>query len=149
MITDLKCQKYFIMAKKHLRRQIHESKCLSQLNFVFFYTSGRENKKTDSLIHWENNSLANNQDYWKQYLLKIILLFEKHEISFINLDKSRTSLEKVIQANLVDFYCQKIRKSIKTSYSIEDINNCHLLDWSVDMKNDIWWFDCFWVSDNL
>ena len=55
----------------------------------------------------------------------------------------------MIQANLVDLYCTKLRKSIRTSSSIEGINTCHFSDLFVDIKNCIRQFDRFWVPDNL
>ena len=67
----------------------------------------------------------------------MILPPERLEISCIDLDKSKTTFKRVIQANLVDLYCTKLRKSIRTSFFIEDINPCHLLDLFVDIKNCI------------
>ena len=79
----------------------------------------------------------------------MILLPERLEISSIDPDKSKTTPEKVIQANLVDLYCTKPCKSIRTSSSIEDINTCHLSDLFVDIKNCIRRFNRLWVPDNL
>lgn len=57
--------------------------------------------------------------------------------------------QMVIQTNLVDFYCTKLYKSIRTSFSIEGINICYLSDLFVDTKNCICRFDRFWIPDNL
>ena len=79
----------------------------------------------------------------------MILLSERLEISSIDLDKSKTTPERMIQTNLIDPYCTKLRESIRTSSSIEDINTHHLLDLFVDTKNCIRRFDHLWVLDNL
>ena len=79
----------------------------------------------------------------------MILPPERLEISSIDPDKSKTTPERVIQANLVDPYCTKLRESIRTSSSIEGINTRHLSDLFVDTKNYIRRFDRLWVPDNL
>ena len=55
----------------------------------------------------------------------------------------------MIQANLVDLYCTKLRKTIRTSSSIESINTCHLSDLFIDTKDCIRQFNRLWVSNNL
>ena len=59
------------------------------------------------------------------------------------------TFEKVIQANLIGFYCTKLCKSIRTSSSIESINTRYLSNLFVDTKNCFRQFDCPWVSDKL
>ena len=55
----------------------------------------------------------------------------------------------MIQANLVDPYCTKLRELIRTSSFIESINTRHLSNLFVDTKNCIRQFDRLWVPDNL
>ena len=55
----------------------------------------------------------------------------------------------MIQANLVDSYCTKLRKTIRTSSSIEGINTRHLSDLFIDTKDCIRQFNRLWVPDNL
>lgn len=57
--------------------------------------------------------------------------------------------EKVIKANLVEFYYIKLCKTIRTSFFVEDINSCHFSDLLVDIKNDIRQFNCLQILDNL
>ena len=64
-------------------------------------------------------------------------------------DKIKTISEKVIQAILVDFYCTKLRKTIKTSFFIEGINIRHFSDLFIDTKDYICQFNSLWVPDNL
>ena len=118
-------------------------------NFVISYTPGRENRKADLLTCRPNNCPANNHDNQQQHLLQMILPPERLKISSIYSEKSKTTPERVIQANLVNSYCTKLRKSIRISFSIESINTCHLSDLFVDTKNCLRRFDRLWVSDNL
>ena len=122
---------------------------MSRFNFVISYTPGRENRKTDSLTRRPNDCPADNHDDQQQHLLQTIFPPKRLEISSIDPDKNKTTPERVIQANLVDPYCTKLRKSIRTSSSIEGINTCHLSDLFVDTKNCICQFDRLWVPDNL
>ena len=122
---------------------------MSRFNFVISYTPGRENEKADSLICRPNDCPADDHNDQQQHLLQTILLPKKLEISSIDPDKSKTTPERVIQANLVDLYCTKLRKSIRTSSSIEGINTRYLSDLFVDTKNCIRQFDRLWVPDNL
>ena len=122
---------------------------MSGFNFVIFYTPGRENRKADSLTCRPNDCPADDYDDRQQYLLQTILPPERLEISSIDPDKSKTTPERVIQANLVDPYCTKLRESIRTSFSIEGINTRHLSDLFIDTKNCIRRFDRLWVPDNL
>ena len=55
----------------------------------------------------------------------------------------------MIQANLVDLYFTKLRKTIRTSSSIEGINNRHLSDLFIHTKDCIRLFNRLWVLDNL
>ena len=55
----------------------------------------------------------------------------------------------MIQANLIDLYCTKLRESIRTRSFIKGTNTRHLSDLFVDTKNCICQFDCLWVPDNL
>lgn len=55
----------------------------------------------------------------------------------------------MIQANLIDFYCIKLCKIIKTSFFIKGINICYLSDLFINTKDYIRQFNCFWVLDNL
>ena len=137
MITDNKSLKYFITTKKLSRRQACWAEFLSGFNFVISYIPGRENGKADSLTRRPNDCPADDHDDRQQHLLQTILPPERLEISSIDPDKSKTTFERVIQANLIDPYCTKLRKSIKTSFFIEDINTCHLSNLFVDTKNCI------------
>lgn len=67
----------------------------------------------------------------------------------MDLDKSKTTLEKVIQINLVNLYFIKLCKIIKKSSFIEGINTCYFSDSFIDTKNCIYQFDRFWILDNL
>lgn len=49
----------------------------------------------------------------------------------------KTMPEKAIDVNLVDFYCMKLRKLIRTSFSLESMNTCQLSDLFSDTKNSI------------
>lgn len=62
---------------------------------------------------------------------------KKLEISFINLDKSQKTAKKVNLANLVKFYCMKLRKTIRPSYFMKNINNHHLSNIFINTNNDI------------
>ena len=135
--------------KKLSRRQACWAEFLSGFNFVISYIPGRENGKADSLTRRPNDCPADDHDDRQQHLLQTILPPERLEISSIDPDKSKTTPERVIQANLVDFYCTKLRKSIRTSSSIEGINTRHFSDLFVDTKNCIRRFDRLWVPDNL
>ena len=149
IITDHKSLEYFMTTKKLSRRQVCWAEFLSSFNFVIFYTPGRENRKADSLTCRANDCQANDQDDQQQHLLQIILLPERLEISIIDQDKSKMTPERVIQANLVDFYCTKLRETIRTSSSIEGINTRHFSDLFIDTQDCIRRFNRLWVSDNL
>ena len=43
----------------------------------------------------------------------------------------------MVQANLIDPYYTKLRKTIRTSSFIKSINTCHLLDVFIDTKDCI------------
>ena len=60
LIIDLKSLEYFMTTKKLSRRQVRWAEFLSGFNFVISYTLGRENGKADSLIHRQNDCLAND-----------------------------------------------------------------------------------------
>lgn len=49
----------------------------------------------------------------------MIFLSERLEISFIDVKKSNTTFERVILEKLTDLYCIKLRKAIKTCYSMK------------------------------
>ena len=55
----------------------------------------------------------------------------------------------MIQANWVDSYYLKLRKTIKRSLLIEGIINHHLSDLSIDTSDCIYQFNRLWVPDNL
>ena len=135
--------------KKLLRRQACWAEFLSGFNFVISYTPGRKNRKVDLLTYRPNNCLVDKHDDRQQYLLQTILPPEKLEISIIDQEKSKTTSERVIQANLVNSYYTKLRKIIRTSSSIEGINTRHLLDLFIDTKDCIRQFNRLWVPDNL
>ena len=123
--------------KKLSKRQAYWAEFLSGFNFVISYIPGRENGKADSLTCRPNDCPADDHDDRQQHLLQTILPPKRLEISSIDPDKSKTTPERVIQANLVDLYCTKLRKSIRTSSSIEGINTRHLSDLFVYTKNSI------------
>lgn len=116
---------------------------LSGLNFVIFYTSDQENRKTDSFTCWPNDCPADNYDDQQQHLLQTILSSEKLEISSIDLNESEITPEKIIQANLANPYCIKLCKTILTHSFIEGINTCHLLVLSIDTRGCICRFNRF------
>ncbi len=138
------------MTTKNLsKRQICWAEFLSGFNFIISYIPGRENRKADSLTCWLNNCPADDHNDWQQYLLQTICLHERLEISFIDLDKSETIPEKVIQENLTDPYYIKLCKTISTHSSIENINTCYFSDLFIDTRGCICWFNRFWVPDHL
>ena len=149
VITDHKSLEYFMTTKKLSRRQARWAEFLSGFNFVISYTPGRENGKADSLTRRPNDCPADDQDDRQQHLLQTILPPERLEISTIDPDKSKTTPERMIQANLVDPYYTKLRKTIRTSSSIEGINTRHLSDLFIDTKDCIRQFNRLWVPDNL
>lgn len=79
----------------------------------------------------------------KKHLLQTIFLFEKLEISFINIIKSKITSEKVIQANWVNLYCIKLLKIIKISFPIASIITHHLLNLFIDTNDCICQFNHF------
>ena len=137
MITDHKSLEYFMTTKKLSIWQARWAEFLLGFNFVIFYTLSREDRKANSITRWPNDCPADDHDNRQQHLWQTIFLPERLEISSIDPDKSKTTPERVIQVNLVDLYYTKLRKSIRTSSSIEDINTCHLSDLFVDTKNYI------------
>ncbi len=72
----------------------------------------------------------------------MILPPERLEISSIDPNESQITPEKVIQANLADPYCIKLRKTISTYLLIEGINTRHLLDIFIDTRGCIRLFNC-------
>lgn len=62
MIIDHKSLEYFMITKKLSKRQAYSAEFLSGLNFVIFYTLGRENKKADLLTRRPNDSPDDDQD---------------------------------------------------------------------------------------
>ena len=129
--------------KKLSSQQAYWTKFLSGFNFVIFYTPGKKNGKADSIICRPNDHPVDDQ------MLQTIFLSERLEISTIDPKKSKTTLERVIQTNLVDLYCTKLCKIIRTSSSIESINTCYISDLFIDTKDCIHQFNCLWVPDNL
>ena len=57
--------------------------------------------------------------------------------------------ERLIQANMVDFYYTKLHKTIRTSDFIEGINTCHLSYLFTGTKDGICQFNYIWISNNL
>lgn len=120
-----------------IKQQTCWTEFLSRFNFVIFYTPNRENRKADSITHQSDDCSANNQDNLQQHLLQTIFLLEKLKISTINLDKNKTTFEKEIQENLIDLYGTKLRKKIRTSSFIKNINTCHFSNVFIDIKDCI------------
>ncbi len=82
-------------------------------------------------------------------MLQTILPPKRLDISSIDPDESETTPEKMIQANLIDPYCIKLRKTISTHSPIEDINTRNLSDLSIDTRGFIHQFNRIWVLDHL
>ena len=82
--------------KKLSRQQACWAEFLSRFNFVISYTLGRKNEKADLLTHQPNDCPTNNHDDQQQHLLQTIFPPEKLKISTIDLDKSKTTFERVI-----------------------------------------------------
>ena len=55
----------------------------------------------------------------------------------------------MIQANQIDFYYLKLRKAIKTSFSIKNIITHHFSDLSINTNDYICQFNHFLLLDNL
>ncbi len=135
--------------KKLSRRQARWAEFLSGFNFVISYTPGRENEKADSLTRRPNNYLADDYNDRQQHLLQTILSLERLEISSIDPNESATTPKKVIQANLADPYCIKLRKTTSTHSLIGGINTRYLSDLSIDTRGCICRFNRIWVPDHL
>ena len=135
--------------KKLLRQQTCWAEFLSGFNFVISSTPSRENRKADLLICQLNDCSANDHNDQQQHLLQTTLISERLQISFIDLDKSETILEKVIQVNLANHYCIKLRKIISTYFLIESINTHHLSNLSIDTRDCIHQLNRLWVPDHL
>lgn len=65
----------------------------------------------------------------------MIFLFKKLKISIINQDQSKTTFEKVIQVNWINFYYIKLCKIIKTSFLIKVIIIYHFLNSVIGQLN--------------
>ena len=68
----------------------------------------------------------------------MIFLPKKLKISTINPDKSKTTPNRVIQANLFDFYYTKLHKTIRTSSFIKSINTWYYSNLFIDTKDCIY-----------
>ena len=82
-------------------------------------------------------------------MLQIICLFLRQKISFLDVDKSKTTCKKVIWANLLNFYYIKLCKIIRTNFFMESFNTYYLENLFIDIKNYISQLNCFWVLNNL
>ncbi len=80
-------------------------------------------------------------------MLQTILSAKKLEIILIKGENNNTIVDQVIQANLEDSYCSKLRHLLKNGYSIKKTDFRHFSDLSVDSRNCICQFDRFWVSE--
>ncbi len=81
-------------------------------------------------------------------MLQTILLAKRLEIISIKREDN-TIIDQVIQANLEDSYCSKLRHSLKANYPIKEIDSRHFFDLSVDSKNCIRQFGRLWVPESL
>ncbi len=81
-------------------------------------------------------------------MLQTILPAKRLEIISIK-EKDNTIINRVVQANLEDSYCSKLRHSLKTDYSTKEIDSRHFSDLSVDSENYIRRFGRLWVPESL
>lgn len=70
-------------------------------------------------------------------MLKTIFSLERLEISFVNTKLSKTTCERIIQANQIDFYSIKVHKIQKKNVLIEIVITHHFSDLSFDINNNI------------
>ena len=82
-------------------------------------------------------------------MLQTIIPAKKLEIGLIKSKKNRTIIKQIVQANLEDSYCSKLRNALKTSYEIEKIDFCHFSNLSIKSENCICWFGQLWISEGL
>ena len=134
--------------KKLIRRQVCWAEFLSEFNFVISYTPGKENQKADSLTRCPNDHPSDDNNDCQQYLLQTILHAKRLEIISIK-GKDNTIIDRVVQANLEDSYCSKLRYSLKADYPTKEIDSRHFSDLSVDSENCIWQFGQLWVPESL
>ena len=115
---------------------------------VIFYTPGKENQKADSLTRHPNDHPSNDNNNRPQHLLQTIFPAKRLEIMSIK-GEDNTIIDRVIQANLEDNYCSKLRHSLKADYPTKEIGSRHFSNLSVDSKNCIRQFSRLWVPENL
>ncbi len=137
------------MTTKQLpRRQARWAEFLSEFNFVISYTPGKENQKADSLTRHINDHPSDDNDDCQQYLLQTIFSAKRLEIISIK-EENNTIIDQVVQANLEDSYCSKLRHSLKADYPTKEIDSRHFFDLSVDSENGIRRFGRLWVPESL
>ena len=136
VITDLKSLEYLMTTIKLTRRQACWAEFLSEFNFIISYIPGKENQKADSLTQRSNDHLSDNNNDRQQHLLQTILLAKRLEIISIKREDN-TIIDRVVQANLEDSYCSKLRYLLKADYPMKKIDSRYFSDLSVDLENCI------------
>ncbi len=149
VITDHKSLKYFMTTKKLTRRQARQAEFLLRFNFVISYTPGKENQKADSLTRRPNDLSSDDRDDRQQHLLQTILPAKRLEIILIKGEDNNTIVDQVVQANLKDSYCSKLRYSLQTGYPSKEIDSRHFSDLSVNSENCIRQYGRLWVLESF
>ena len=148
VIIDHKSLEYFMTTKKLTKHQACWAEFLSEFNFIISYTPGKENQKVDSLTWRPNNHPSDNNDDCQQHLLQTIFPAKRLEIISIE-GKDNTIIDWVVQANLEDSYCSKLRHILKVDYLTKEIDSRHFSNLSVDLENYISRFGWLWVPESL
>ena len=64
-------------------------------------------------------------------------------------EDNNTIVDQVVQANLKDSYCSKLRHSLQTGYPSKEIDSRHFSDLSVDSENCIRRYGRLWVPESF
>lgn len=67
----------------------------------------------------------------------------------LKIEKDYITFEKVIQANLKNFYYIKLYIILETNFLIKNINVYHFSNLFINNNNYIYQFNYFWVLENL
>ena len=112
---------------------------LSQLNISFEFLQKRNfSERQRTKVSSRDVSRDFFSSYWASSHGPTQLI-----IRLTALQKSKTTLERVIQANRVNLYCIKLRKAIRTNPLIKSIITHHFSDLSINTNNCICRFNLF------
>ncbi len=91
---------------------------------------------------------SGDQVRWPGHYIQTIFPTKRLEIISIE-GKDKTIIDWVVQANLEDSYCSKLRHLLKADYQIKEIHSYYFSDLSVDLENCICQFSRLWVPKSL